>query len=169
MSGLAAHFFLGQFMSLIGRITEVIEPVVEHAGYELVHLELLGNRRNAVLRVYIDKPGGVTVDDCASVSHWVSVVLDVEDPIPHSYTLEVSSPGVERGLYKRSDYRRFAGQPVKIEMWEPRDGRRRFTGELLGLGDDDLVTVRERELKKDVAVPYDQIKKAHLIFDWKKV
>ena len=162
-------FFWGSFMSLIGRIMDVIEPVVQDAGCELVHAELLGNRRNAVLRVYIDKPGGVTVDECALVSGRVGVVLDVEDLIPHSYTLEVSSPGIERGLYKKSDYQRFAGQSVKIEIWEPMEGRRRFYGELLGLGEDDLVTVRERELKKEVAVPYDKIKKAHLIFDWKKV
>jgi ribosome maturation factor RimP len=156
-------------MSLIGRITEVIEPVVQYAGCELVHAELLGNRRNAVLRVYIDKPGGVTLDDCTLVSGRLSVVLDVEDPIPHSYTLEVSSPGVERGLYKKSDYQRFTGQAVKIELWEPIEGRRRFSGELLGLAEDDLVTVRDRELKKEVAVAYDKIKQAHLIFEWRKV
>jgi ribosome maturation factor RimP len=155
-------------MSLIGRIAEIIEPVVQAAGFELVHAELLGNRRNAMLRVYIDKPGGVTIDDCALVSGRVGVILDVEDPIPHSYTLEVSSPGIERGLYKKSDYQRFAGHAVKIETWEPVDGRRRLYGELVGLGDDDVVTVCERELKKKVAIPYDQIKKAHLIFDWKK-
>lgn len=164
---MAAHFFLAM-ASLVERITEIVEPVVVAAGYELVHLELVGNRRNMVLRLYVDRPGGVTVDDCAVVSERVGVVLDVEDPIAHSYTLEVCSPGIERGLYKKTDYQRFAGQEVKIETWQQIEGRRHFYGELVGIGPDDLVTVRERILQREIAIPYNTIRKAHLTFRWPK-
>lgn len=164
---MAAHFFLAM-ANLVERIAEIVEPVVVAAGYELVHLELVGNRRNMVLRLYVDRPGGVTVDDCAAVSERVGVVLDVEDPIAHSYTLEVCSPGIERGLYKKTDYQRFAGQEVKIETWQQIEGRRHFYGELVGIGPDDLVTVRERILQREIAIPYNTIRKAHLTFRWPK-
>lgn len=164
---MAAHFFLAT-MSLIERIAEIVEPVVVAAGYELVHLELVGNRRHLVLRLYVDRPGGVTVDDCALVSERVGVVLDVEDPIAHRYTLEVCSPGIERGLYKKSDYQRFAGREVKIETWEPIEGRRHFYGELMGIGADDVVTLRERVLQREIAIPHSTIRKARLAFRWPK-
>jgi ribosome maturation factor RimP len=152
---------------LIQRITEIIEPVISGQGYELVHLELLGGRRNAVLRITIDRPGGITIDECAHLSHQISVVLDVEDPIPHRYTLEVCSPGLERGLYKKGDYERFAGQPAKIQTFEALDGRRTFNGELLGISGD-MVTIHEDNLGKDVQIPYQQIRKANLVFLWGK-
>jgi ribosome maturation factor RimP len=154
--------------NLVERITEIVEPVVIAAGYELVHVEILGNRRTMVLRLYVDRPGGVTVDDCAVVSERVGVVLDIEDPIAHSYTLEVCSPGIERGLYKKGDYQRFAGQQVKIETWEQIEGRRHFYGELVGIGPDDRVTVRERLLQREITIPHSKIRKARLSFRWPK-
>ncbi len=154
-------------MNLVERVTAIIEPVIAALGYELVHVEITGGRRGMTLRVLVDKPGGITVEDCARVSERIGVVLDVEDPIPHRYVLEVCSPGIERGLYRKSDYARFAGRTVKIETWEQIEGRRHFTGELVGI-EGDAVTVRERELKRDVVIPYPKIRRAHLAFEWRR-
>jgi len=88
------------------------------------------------LRVYIDKPGGVTVDDCADVSRQLSAILDVEDPLPGSYMLEVSSPGLDRPLVTANDFRRFIGEMVKVQMHQPIAGRKRFKGRLLAASDE---------------------------------
>lgn len=120
-------------MKLDSRISEIIERVAERENVELVHAELAGGR-NAVLRIYIDKPGGVTLDDCTSFSQRLGLILDVEEElIPGHYTLEVASPGLDRGLYKESDYERFAGLPCHVRLSEPIDGQRNFHGRLLGL------------------------------------
>ena len=113
------------------RISEIIRRVTEREGLELVHVELTGGR-NSILRVFIDKPEGVTLDDCAAVSERLSLIFDVEDLIPHQYTLEVASPGLDRGLYKESDYERFAGLPCHIKMAEAIAGQRNFHGKLIG-------------------------------------
>ena len=109
-------------------LLKLLEPAIEALGYELVELEFPPH----LLRIYIDRDGGVTVDDCEIVSRQVSAVLDVEDPIPGTYTLEVSSPGLDRPLRKEADFVRFAGERAKVELTLPRDGRRRFTGTLKG-------------------------------------
>ena len=109
-------------------LLRLLEPAVEALGYELVELEFPPQ----LLRIYIDREGGVTVDDCEAVSRQVSAVLDVEDLIPGAYTLEVSSPGLDRPLRKQADFVRFAGKQVKLELVLPKDGRRRFTGTLKG-------------------------------------
>ncbi|MCS6805456.1 MAG: ribosome maturation factor RimP [Acidobacteriota bacterium] len=152
---------------LVERITAVVEPVVVGEGYELVHVELVGPAHRQVLRLYIDKPGGVTIDDCAAVSQYISPLLDVEDLIPTRYVLEVSSPGLERGLYKPADYQRFAGREAKIQTTEEVEGRRNFHGQLLGI-EGDIVTIAEQELGHEVAIPYSMIRKAHLVFQWGK-
>ena len=117
-------------------LLDLLETEVASLGYELVDLDLrIGG--DGLLRLYIDAEDGITLDDCERVSHQVSGLLDVEDPIPGHYTLEVSSPGVNRPLRTRAHYRRFAGERAKIELARPReDGRRRFTG-LLGPVEDD--------------------------------
>lgn len=115
------------------RIVEIAERVCRRENLELVHVEMVGGRGSGVLRIYIDKPGGVTHEDCALVSRQVSVILDVEDFIPHQYVLEVSSPGLDRGLYKPADYERFAGLPAHIRLFEPLNGQRNFHGTLIGL------------------------------------
>ena len=109
-SGLGPLFLLGT-MTEVDReaIGKVIERVAAREGLELVHWETAGPRNNFVLRIYIDKPGGVSHGDCEAVSNQVGTLLDVDDVIAHRYVLEVSSPGIERGLYKRADYERFAG------------------------------------------------------------
>lgn len=119
-------------MRLDPRVQELAERIVTREGLELVHVELAGGR-SPILRVYIDKPGGVTVDDCAAISERLSVHLDVEDFIPSQYVLEVASPGLDRGLYKPADYERFAGLPAHVKLSEPLDGQRNFHGTLVGL------------------------------------
>lgn len=117
-------------------LLDLLETEIASLGYELVDLDLrIGG--DGLLRVFIDAEDGITLDDCERVSHQVSGLLDVENPIPGHYTLEVSSPGVNRPLRTRAHYRRFAGERAKIELARPReDGRRRFTG-LLGTVEDD--------------------------------
>ena len=114
------------------RIREIVERVTARENIELVHVELAGGR-NPILRIFIDKPGGVTIDDCAHISERVSLILDVEDPIPGQYMLEVASPGLDRGLYKESDYERFAGLPAHVKLSEAINGQRNFHGKLIGL------------------------------------
>jgi ribosome maturation factor RimP len=114
------------------RISEIIERVTAREGMEFVHAEMTGGK-NPILRVYIDKPGGVTLDDCVTVSESVSLILDVEDIIPHQYTLEVASPGLDRGLYKEADYERFAGLPARVRISEAINGQKNFHGKLIGL------------------------------------
>jgi ribosome maturation factor RimP len=114
-------------------LSSLIEPSVTALGYDLVAVELTGDGSNTVLRVYIDLPGGITIDDCEAVSRQVSAVLDVEDPIRGEYTLEVSSPGLDRPLVKREDFEQYAGENVKIRMAEQVLGRRNFTGRLQGV------------------------------------
>lgn len=113
------------------RLTELLEPAVEALGYELVDLETNFSGRSGVLRLYIDREGGVGLDDCEAVSHQVSGILDVEDPIKREYDLEVSSPGLDRKLMKPAHFGRFAGRKVKGRLKRLVDGRRQFTGELL--------------------------------------
>ena len=120
-------------MKLNPRIHEIIERVVTREGLELVHAEMVGSRKNATLRIYIDKPEGVNLEDCALVSEQVGLILDVEDLIPNEYVLEVASPGLDRGLYKSSDYERFAGLPAHIKLTAPLNGQRNFHGTLIGL------------------------------------
>jgi ribosome maturation factor RimP len=112
-----------------------IERLVSSEGYELVQLEFKLSSGAHVLRIYIDKPGGVTLDDCQKISRQVSTFLDVEDPIQHRYLLEVSSPGLDRGLYKESDYVRFNGRSVRVKTRHPIENRRNFRGRLEASGD----------------------------------
>ena len=111
---------------LRGRLIALIEPLLTGLGYELVELEYVPGRGNALLRIYIDKPGGVNVDDCAAVSHQVSRVLTVENV--NYERLEVSSPGLDRLLRGERDFARFAGQRARVRMRTPVDGQRNFVG-----------------------------------------
>lgn len=140
-------------------LMELLEPAVAAMGCELIGIIYRGSPKNALLRLYIDKPGGVDLDDCTRVSHHVSGVLDVEDPIRTSYTLEVSSPGLDRPIFKPSDYNRFAGERVRLRLQPPLDGRRRLAGVLRGLRGD-MVVVEENGI--EINVPLSQIDKANL-------
>ncbi len=114
------------------RLLELLEPAVAAMGFELADLELHRGRRG-VLRLFIDRAGGVTLDDCQLVSEQVGAVLDVEDPLPGSYVLEVSSPGFDRRLRTQAHFERFVGERVRIELKDAREGRRNFTGQLTGV------------------------------------
>jgi ribosome maturation factor RimP len=117
------------------RLTKLLEPVVESLGYELVLLEYFPQQGGATVRLFIDSLGGITLEDCERVSREVSGALDVEDPIPQGYRLEVSSPGLDRPLVKPAHFERFVGQDVAIRLAVPWAGRRRFSGRLLGYAD----------------------------------
>ncbi len=126
-------------------IGELLEPAVQALGYELVGVEYHGGGPGGgLLRVYIDNAQGITVDDCQTVSYQVSGLLDVEDPIPGNYTLEVSSPGLDRLLFKPGDYERFTGSLIKLRLGYPLEGRRRYKGRLRGIEDGNVVIEQER-------------------------
>jgi ribosome maturation factor RimP len=143
------------------KLRDLLEPAVAAVGCELVGIEYLPNGKQSLLRVYIDKAEGVTVDDCTAVSYQVSGLLDVEDPVPGHYTLEVSSPGLDRPLFQARDFERFAGQEVKIRMRFPIEGQRNFRGLLQGLQEQQVVI--EGQDGKRVNLPLDQVEQARLI------
>jgi len=138
----------------------LIERIVTAEGFELVHCEFTGRRNHGLLRVFIDKPGGITHEDCRHISYQLGTVLDVEDLIPHQYTLEISSPGVDRGLYKKSDYTRFAGQMIRLKTHQAIGGRRNFRGRLEGLEDDQVKLLEAKG--QVVLIPYEAISSAHI-------
>jgi ribosome maturation factor RimP len=142
----------------------LLEPAVQALGFELVDTEFSGSGRQAVLRIYIDNPKGVTVDDCVRVSRQVSAILDVEDPIPGQYMLEVSSPGLDRPMVKREDFQRFAGEIVKIRMSVAVLGRRNFTGRLVGIEGDTVIVEMDNE---SFDLPFGDIEKARLVPQFK--
>jgi len=182
---------------LRGRLIALIEPLLERLGYELIELEYVPSRGNALLRIYIDRPqaddlgagdrreeatgpgqavtlndadevedggetlreSGIGIDDCERVSREVSALLDVEDPIPSAYTLEVSSPGADRVLRTRAHFDRFAGSRVHVELKVPRDGRKRYTGTLTSIND---VGVELEVDRQPVSLRFDEIEKARL-------
>jgi ribosome maturation factor RimP len=132
-------------------------------GLEVVHVEFASSGRTTVVRIFIDKPGGVTHDDCSEVSLHVGTVLDVEDFINSAYTLEVSSPGLERALHKREDYERFAGQLAKIKSREAIGGQRNFRGRIIGV-EDDAVIFDDRTSGR-IRIPLAGIVKANIEID----
>jgi ribosome maturation factor RimP len=157
---------------VISRITAIAGQAASPAGIEVVEVELKGSGRSHLLRIYIDKPEGVTHADCELVSRAVSAALDDEDPIPGTYELEVSSPGVERKLGKWQDWQRFAGKKVKIVLKEPLEvspesgtaGLKHFDGAILRV-EDQTVTVELAD-GRQVAFPVAQVDRANLMFEW---
>lgn len=122
----------------VDELKQLLEPAIEGLGYELVDLELNVGRRDGLLRLFIDRLAGIGLDDCETVSRHVSTLLDVEDPIPGHYNLEVSSPGLDRPLTKREHFERFAGEDVRIRLRVPIEGRRNFRGALTAVGGDSI-------------------------------
>ncbi len=120
-------------------LEKLLDPTIKRLGYELSDLEVRLGAKSGVIRVFIDHPDGVGIDDCEKVSHAVSALLDVEDPLPGHYDLEVSSPGFNRKLTKVEHFQRFAGETVKVEMRFPIAGRKRFRGTLLSSDDENIV------------------------------
>ena len=165
MSGRFAHFFVVMSKGVEwDRIRRLIGQVVESQGYELVEAELKGAGNNSVLRIFIDRPAGISHRDCELVSEQVGTVLDVEDLIPYSYTLEVSSPGLERKLVKDSDYTRFDGKLARIQTRIPLNQQKVFRGRLQGLRDGKVRL--ELPTGNILEIPLDVIQEARLEFDW---
>lgn len=117
----------------------LLGPTVERLGYELADLEVRLGGKSGLIRLFIDKPEGIGLEDCEKVSRAVSALLDVEDPVPGNYNLEVSSPGLDRKLRKVEHFQRFIGQIVNVKLRFPLDGRRRFRGKLLSADDENIV------------------------------
>ncbi len=120
-------------------LAKLLEPTVERLGYELADLEVRLGSKGGLVRIFIDKPDGIDLDDCEKVSLAVSALLDVEDPVPGNYNLEVSSPGLDRKLTKVEHFQRFEGETVKVQMRFPIEGRRRFRGTLVSSDDENIV------------------------------
>ncbi len=145
------------------RVRTIAENVAIDHGLELVHAEVAGPENKPIVRIFIDKPNGVTHNDCSEVSFQVGTMLDVEDFIHAAYTLEVSSPGLERGLYKRSDYERFAGSRAKIKSRVAINGQRNFRGRIVGIEGDNVRV--EDATSGLVTIPFEAIVKANLEVD----
>lgn len=143
------------------KLKRVLAAVVEAMGYDLVGVEFHARPDNSLLRIYIDGERGVTLDDCQRVSHQVSGVLDVEDLISGRYTLELSSPGLDRPLSEPRHFIRFAGSEVRIQLRELLDGRRKLMGRLLGMHDNEVVIVDGEG--REWRVPLERIEKARLV------
>ena len=147
------------------RIEEVAQRVAASEGLELVEVEVKGGGAHRLVRIAIDKPEGVTHADCENISHQVGTILDVEDLVPGGrYTLEVSSPGVERKLHKPQDYQRFQGKKASITLRQPVEGSTHWDGKLAGI-QDGVITL-ELKPEKNITFPIDQVLKAHLKFEW---
>ena len=145
------------------RLTNLLQPVVEDLGYEFVGLEYTGPGKSAVLRVYIDGPDGIDLDDCSRVSSEVAGVLDVEDPISGQYNLEISSPGLDRPLFTPEQYARFAGEQVKLSTFAPVEGRRKFKCTILAVDDERLIVEQDGA---EIALDFSNIAKAKLVPDY---
>lgn len=143
------------------KLTALAQAVVEPLGYELVGVEHIAGAGHAVVRVFIDREEGITVDDCALVSHQLSGQLDIDDPIPGQYELEVSSPGLDRPLFTAEHMRRFAGQRARVRLAEKQDGRRNFEGVLAGVADEALKL--ELDDGETLSLPLLSIERARLV------
>lgn len=160
-----AHFFFAQRITLLHhtdfeeKLVALIEPAIKALGCELVQVRYVPGKANGILRILLDKPGGVSLDDCEEASHTVSDILDVADPIPGHYSLEMSSPGINRPLTKQEDFERFAGQKVYLETKTPLDGRKRLRGILKGCVQDKVVVETE---KNEIDIPIELLVKARL-------
>ena len=143
-------------------LAKLLEPAVERLGYELTDLEVRLGGKGGVIRVFIDKPEGIDLDDCEKVSLAVSALLDVEDPVPGNYNLEVSSPGLDRKLTKVAHFQRFVGETVKVQMRFPIEGRRRFRGTLVSSDEENIVVEVDGESH---SLPLKTIDTARLVPD----
>lgn len=144
------------------QLAQMLRPAIEMLGYELVGIEYFPAGKRHTLRIYIDEEGGITVDDCERVSRQASSLLDVEDPIKGQYTLEVSSPGLDRPLFTVEHFMRFSGSRVKLRTFAPINGRRNFQGILRGIRDGQVNLEVDGE---QVLLPLEDIEKARIVPD----
>jgi ribosome maturation factor RimP len=141
------------------KLSELLAPIVEDLGYRFWGLEYQVRKADALLRVYIDNPNGISVDDCATVSHEVAGILDVEEPISMAYILEVSSPGMDRILFSAQQFSEFLGEDVKIKLNQMVDGRRKIKGEIASV-DDQKITIQSDD--EQITIAFDQIMRARI-------
>ncbi|MCG8378093.1 MAG: ribosome maturation factor RimP [Proteobacteria bacterium] len=141
-------------------LLDLIEPEVSALGYELLGIELNRDGHGSILRVYIDKPDGITIDDCVTVSQQLTGMLDVEDPIKGQYELEVSSPGLDRPIFTIEQFRKYIGETIKLRLYEKINERKRFTGVLISVENDVILINCENE---DFEVPVNMVDKARLV------
>ena len=142
------------------KVEQLIRPLVEEMGYELWGCEYLAQGRHSTLRIYIDKVDGIGIEDCQRVSHEISALLDVEDPITSHYSLEISSPGIPRPLFHSWQYQRYIGQVVQIKLYQPFEGRRKYIGAIIS-GDENHVVLLIDDIQRQFSVS--NIVKANLI------
>jgi ribosome maturation factor RimP len=154
---------VGEESSVEGRVREIASRAATERGLELVHVEVAGGAHAPIVRVFIDKPGGVTHEDCSEVSRHMGTVLDVEDFISDAYTLEVSSPGLERGLYSLADYERFAGRLARAKTRGAIGGQRNFRGRIEGIEGEEILF--DDRTSGPVRIPFAEIAKANLEID----
>ena len=165
--GRACPFFVpGDIELSVQKLNELLQPLVEDLGYEFVGLEYNSNPKHSVLRIYIDHENGIGIEDCETVSRETAALLDVKDPIRSQYNLEVSSPGLDRPLFTPAHYGQFAGQAAQVNLYAPQDGRRKFSGPILGADD---TTVRIEQDGSEVALDFGNIAKAKLIPDYENI
>lgn len=148
------------------KLTQMLKPAVEGLGYELVGIEHLPMGKHTVLRIYIDSSDddGITVDDCSRVSHQVSGVLEVEEPIKGQFTLEVSSPGIDRPLFSFEHFEQFVGSKVKLKLFHAIEGKRKITGMIESIDGDDII-INDADSDSKFQIQIDDIDKANIISD----
>ncbi len=146
------------------KLTELLRPAVEGLGYELVGIEHLPMGKHTVLRIYIDSSNGITVSDCSQVSHQVSGVLEVEEPIKGQFTLEVSSPGIDRPLFNFEQFKQFVGSKVKIKLYHAIEGKRKITGLIESIEGEDI-NVKDADSDTVFQLHIDDIDTANIISD----
>jgi len=154
---------MAELGSIAERVEQIAVSVTERAGIEFVHCEIAGSKRNPTVRLVIDKPGGVSLEDCTQVSRDVEAILDHEDFIPTAYVLEVSSPGIERELYKLADFEKYVGSEARVKTSKPIGGQRNFSGSILSVNGGEIEF--EDRTSGRVRIPYDLVAKANLIVD----
>lgn len=148
---------------IIEKIRAIAETVANAENLELVHVEMIGAAKNPTLRIFIDKPDGVTLDDCSNVSRQMSQILDADDFIPTAYTLEVSSPGLERELYSLKDFEKYAGNLAKVKTKHPINGQKNFRGRIMEVKGEEIFF--EDVTNGTVQFPYNTVAKANLELD----
>lgn len=149
--------------SIAGRIRDLAKKVADDRSLELVHVEITGTKRDSIVRIYIDKPDGVTLDDCGGFSAAIGDIFDAEDVIPGRYVLEVSSPGIERELYSIADFERFCGRTIKAKMRNAFNDQKTFVGVLKSI-DGEEFTIDDRTIG-EVVLPHCDVVKANLKID----
>jgi ribosome maturation factor RimP len=149
--------------SLADRIDNIATKAAGDNGVEFIHSEIVGSKRNMTVRIYIDKPEGVTIEDCSVVSRAIEAVMDEDDFIPSAYVLEVSSPGLERPLFNIGDFEKFTGRKAKVTTVEPLDGQANFTGRITSVEGTEIVF--DDKTSGPVRIPFEKIAKANLKVD----